>query len=104
MDKRENFNIYNYNYVIVMAKETIQIRIDADTSRFVQRLLRSGRFKTKSDALRYLLSMGISAASKFPDVAEKVEQFEYIERSTGSSPIILTGSLKELLSNRDRFN
>ena len=87
-----------------MAKETIQIRIDEDTSRFVERLLRSGLFKTKSDALRYLLSMGISAASKFPDVSEKVEQIEYIERSTGSSPIILTGSLKELLSNRDRFN
>ena len=87
-----------------MAKETIQIRIDEDTSRFVERLLRSRLFKTKSDALRYLLTMGISAASKFPDVAKKVEQFEYIERSTGSSPIILTGSLKELLSNRDRFN
>lgn len=104
MAKDKHIYVCNYNYVIVMAKQTIQIRIDEDTSQFVEKLLRSGLFKTKSDALRYLLSMGISAASKFPDIAEKVKRLKSIERSTGKSPIVLTDGLKELLAERDRSN
>ena len=61
-------NKQHYNYVIVMAKETIQIRIDEETSKYVERMLRSGLFKTKSDALRYILSAGISIlATSFID-------------------------------------
>ena len=87
-----------------MAKKTIQIRIDEDTYKFVNKLLRSGLFKTKSEALRYILSMGITAAEKFPEVFEKVERLTAIERSTGRNPILLSGGLTYLLANRDRFS
>ncbi|MCL5439567.1 MAG: hypothetical protein M1595_01490 [Candidatus Thermoplasmatota archaeon] len=87
-----------------MAKETIQIRIDEETSKFVNRMLRSGLFRTKSDALRYILSAGITAAAKFPEVSEKVERLKSMEKTTGRPPIELSGSLKDLLVNRDRFN
>ena len=87
-----------------MAKETIQIRIDEETSRFVERLLRSGLFRTRSDAIRHLLSKGMSASVEFPEIAEKVKKLRSLEKSTGKFPIELTGSLKELLSDRDRFN
>lgn len=87
-----------------MAKENIQIRIDEETSKFVDHLLRTGLFKTKSDAIRYLLSKGISVSAKFPEIAQKVDKLRSLEKSTGKSPIELRGSLKELLSNRDRFN
>lgn len=87
-----------------MAKETIQIRIDEETSKFVNRMLRSGIFKTKSDALRYILSVGITAVAKFPEVSEKVERLKSMEKTTGRLPIELSGSLKDLLVNRDRFN
>ncbi len=87
-----------------MAKKTIQIRIDEDTNKFVNKLIRSGLFKTKSEALRYILSMGITAAEKFPEVFEKVERLTAIERSTGRNPILLSGGLTYLLANRDRFS
>ncbi|MCL5786988.1 MAG: hypothetical protein AAE987_07300 [Thermoplasmataceae archaeon] len=87
-----------------MGKKTIQIRIDEDTYKFVNKLLRSGLFKTKSEALRYILSMGITAAEKFPEVFEKVERLTAIERSTGRNPILLSGGLTYLLANRDRFS
>jgi hypothetical protein len=96
--------IFNYNYVIVMAKETIQIRINEETAMFVNRLLLSGIFKSKSEALRYILSMGISATKKFPEISAKVEKLKFMEKSTGRISIDLSGSLKELLVNRDRFN
>ena len=53
-----------------MAKETIQIRIDEETAKIVNLLLGSGLFKTKSEALRYILSLGITAANRFPEVYE----------------------------------
>ena len=95
--------MYNYNYVIAMAKETIQIRVDEKTSRFVESLLVSGLFKTKSDAIRYLLSMGISATRKFSDVGEKVESLKRFEKSKGKFPIELSGGLKDLIDDRHRF-
>ena len=101
--KKANKYKLNYNHVIVMAKETIQIRIDEDTSRFVERLLRSGLFKTKSDAIRHLLSKGISASVEFSEITEKVKELKSLEKSAGRTPIELTGSLEELLSKRDRF-
>ncbi|MHB8361455.1 MAG: hypothetical protein ACYDAO_10445 [Thermoplasmataceae archaeon] len=87
-----------------MAKETIQIRIDEGTSRFVDHMLRAGLFKTKSDAIRYLLSKGMSASTEFPEISEKVDKLKSLEKSTGKSPIELRGSLKELLGSRDRFS
>ncbi len=96
-------NKLHYHYVIVMAKETIQIRVDEETSKFVNRMLRSGLFRTKSDAIRYILSAGITAASKFPEVSEKVEKLKSMEKTTGRPPIELSDGLKDLLVNRDRF-
>lgn len=87
-----------------MAKETIQIRINEETAMFVNRMLLSGIFKTKSEALRYILSMGISATEKFPEISAKVEKLKLMEKSTGRIPVDLSGSLNELLVNRDRFN
>ena len=96
-------NKLHYHYVIVMAKETIQIRIDEETSKFVNRMLRSGLFRTKSDAIRYILLAGINAAAKFPEVSEKVEKLRSMEKTTGRLPIELSDGLKDLLVNRDRF-
>ena len=87
-----------------MAKETIRIRIDEETSKFVNRMLRTGLFRTKSDALRYILSAGITAAAKFPEVSEKVERLKSRQKTSGRPPIELSGSFKDLLVNRDRFN
>ena len=87
-----------------MVKETIQIRIDEETSKFVNRLLRSGLFKTKSEAFRYILSKGVTAAEKFPEVSDKVDKLMFKEKSIGRIPMELSGSLKDLLVNRDRFN
>ena len=87
-----------------MAKETIQIRIDEETSKFVNRMLRTGLFRTKSDALRYILSAGITAVGKFPEVSEKVERLKSMEKASGRPSIELSGSFKDLLVNRDRFN
>ena len=87
-----------------MAKETIRIRIDEETSKFVNRMLRTGLFRTKSDALRYILSAGITAAAKFPEVSEKVERLKSMEKASGRLFIELSGSFKDLLVNRDRFN
>ena len=86
-----------------MTKETIQIRVDEKTSRFVESLLASGLFKTKSDAIRYLLSMGISASRRFSGVGEKVEILKRLEKSNGKFPIELSGGLKDLIDDRHRF-
>jgi hypothetical protein len=78
-----------FNYVIVIAKETIQIGIDEETTKFVNRLIRSGFFKTKSDAIRYILSIGMTATNKFPEVSDKIEKLKLMERSIGMTHIYL---------------
>jgi len=87
-----------------MAKETVQIRIDEKTSRFVELMLRTGLFNTKSDAIRYLLSKGVSASMDLPEIARKVDKLRSIEESTRTCPIELRGSLEGLLTGRDRFS
>ena len=46
----------------------------------------------------------IIAAAKFPEVSEKVERLKSMEKASGRPSIELSGSFKDLLVNRDRFN
>lgn len=67
-------------------------------------MLRSGLFKTKSEAFRYILSKRVTTADKFPEVSDKVDKLNFKEKSIGRIPMELSGNLKDLLVNRDRFN
>lgn len=96
-------NISNYNYVIVMAKQTIQIRIDERISDLVDSLVKSRMFNTKSEAIRYLLSLGVSSAIDLEKTMEKVNLLREMEKK-GKIPIELPGALKKFLNERDRFS
>ena len=70
-----------------MAKVTIQIRIDEETYKFVNRMLRSCLFRTKSDALRYILPLRMTSDAKFPEISEKDEKLKSMEKTAGRPPV-----------------
>jgi Arc/MetJ-type ribon-helix-helix transcriptional regulator len=87
-----------------MAKDTIQIRIDEDTKKFIETLVKSNLFKTRSDAIRYLLSMGMSNAGDIDDILKKVDRLKELERKEKKIPVEIPGTFKNLVRNRDRFD
>ncbi len=86
-----------------MAKQTIQIRIDERTGDLVDSLVKSRMFNTKSEAIRYLLFLGVSSAMDLEETMEKVSLLREMEKG-GRIPIKLPGALKKFLNERDRFS
>lgn len=57
-------------------------------------MLMSCLFRTKSDALRYILPLRMTADAKFPEISEKDEKLKSMGKTAVRPPIELSGSLK----------
>lgn len=87
-----------------MATEIVQVRIDSRDIEFVDFLVKAGICRNKSEAIRYLLSVGISSSQELPQIVKAVEDLKKLEKESGEFPIKLPGATKILMSERDRFS
>lgn len=86
-----------------VSKKIIPIRVDDDTMKLIEELVRLGVYNSKSEALRDLIRIGAKRARKVKVIAEAVNSLLELEKEEGDIPIKLEGALKELLAERERF-
>ena len=86
-----------------MAYEIVQIRMEHADLEFVDFLVKAGICKTRSNAIRYLVSLGISSSKKLPQIIKVVEELRKKGRESERFSIELPGATKILMSERDRF-
>ncbi len=86
-----------------MVLKILQLRISETDIRFADLLVGAGICKTRSDAFRYLIDIGVSKSSELPEIFAKVQELKELEKRTGMIPIDLKGAVSTLLNERDRF-
>jgi len=82
---------------------TVPLRLEERDLRQVDILVSLGMYKSRSEALRELIRLGVKSLEGIFEVAEAVMKLEELERNRGDIPIKLRGVLKQLLEERERF-
>lgn len=83
--------------------QVVPVRLDSELLEFINMLVRLGVFKSRSEALRELISYGLEKFRWIPEVIEAVEKLFELEKKEGEIPVKLNGALKQLLKERGRF-
>ena len=82
---------------------TVPIRLEERDLRQVDFLVSLGMYKSRSEALRELIRLGVKSLKGIFEVGEAVMKLEELEEKEGDIPIRLKGALKQLLEERERF-
>ncbi len=85
-----------------MPAEIVQVRIEKDELEFADFLVKAGICKTRSEALRFLISRGIANSDSLRLIKDRAEDLKRTERRKGKIPIDLAGATKRLIEERDR--
>ncbi len=86
-----------------MVTQVVPVRISREILEAIDRLVELGVFSSRSEALREIVKEGLTKYEKLTRIAKGVERLFEIERERGEIPIKLSGALKQLLSERERF-
>ena len=86
-----------------MGSKVIPVRLDDDTLRLVEELVRLGIYSSRSEALRDLIRIGAKHVGKIKVVAESVDRLFELESKEGDIPVQLRGALRQLMAERERF-
>jgi len=81
----------------------VPLRLEERDLRQVDLLVSLGMYKSRSEALRELIRLGVKSLKDIFEVGEAVMKLEELEKKEGDIPIKLKGVLKELLEERERF-
>jgi len=81
----------------------VPLRLEERDLRQVDLLVSLGMYKSRSEALRELIRLGVKSLKDIFEVGEAVMKLEELEKREGDIPIKLKGVLKELLEERERF-
>ena len=65
-----------------MVNEIVQIRMERGDLEFIDFLVKAGICKTRSDGIRYLVSLGISSSKKLPQIIRVVEERDILPQLT----------------------
>ncbi len=84
-----------------MGSQVVPLRIDKEVLDAVDRLVELGVFRSRTEALRELVKIGLKAYEKLTRIAEGVERLREIEEKEGEIPVKLDGGLKMLLEERE---
>ncbi len=82
---------------------TVPLRLEERDLRQVDLLVSLGMYKSRSEALRELIRLGVKSLKGIFEIAEIVMKLEELEKKGGDVPIRLKGALKQLLEERERF-
>ena len=88
----------------VMGSRVFPVRLDEGDIKQVDLLVRLGVFRSRSEALRMLIRLGVENLEELVEVSEALERLFELEREEGEIPIRLDGVLRMLLSERGRFS
>lgn len=86
-----------------MGSRVVPIRLDDDTLKLVDELVKLGVYSSRSEALRDLIRIGARHVRKIQMISETINKLFELEKKEGDIPIRLEGALRQLLANRERF-
>ncbi|RLG88022.1 MAG: CopG family transcriptional regulator [Thermoprotei archaeon] len=86
-----------------MNTQVVPIRLDDEILSFIDLLIKLGVYRSRSEALRELIRIGISSLGGMVEVVRAVDKLFEKEKEIGDIPIKLDGVLKEFLKERERF-
>ena len=86
-----------------MGSKVIPVRLDNDTLRLIEELVRLGIYSSRSEALRDLIRIGARHVGKIRVIADSVDKLFELESKEGDIPIRLKGALRRLIAERERF-
>jgi hypothetical protein len=89
--------------VLGMGSKTVSIRIERETLDAVDALVRLGIFKSRSEALKTLIKIGLSSVGDVANIVKISERLFELERTLGYIPVRLDGGFKDLMEMRERF-
>lgn len=86
-----------------MGSRVVPVRLEDDTLRLIDELVRLGIYSSRSEALRALIRIGARHAGNIRVVAESADKLFELEEREGDIPIQLRGALRRLIGERERF-
>ncbi len=86
-----------------MGSRVVPIRLDEETLRIIDTLVRLGIYGSRSEAVRELVKLGAEKVGKLSRILEAVEKLFQLEEEHGDIPVRLDGALQQLLEERGRF-
>jgi hypothetical protein len=89
--------------VLGMGSKTVSTGIEQETLDAVDALVKLGIFKSRSEALKILIKIGLSSVGDVVNVVKISERLFELERTLGYIPVRLDGGFKDLMEMRERF-
>lgn len=94
--------IYEYIFILHMTSRIIPVRLRERELKWIDQLVKKGIFRSRSEAIRELLSLGIENLSYLSELSIALERLFELEKSEGEIPIDLSGATRQLLEERER--
>ena len=88
--------------VLGMGSKTVSTGIEQETLDAVDALVKLGIFKSRSEALKILIKIGLSSVGDVVNVVRISERLFELERTLGYIPVRLDGGFKDLMEMRMR--
>ncbi len=86
-----------------MGSRVVPIRLDEETLRLIDTLVRLGIYSSRSEAVRELVKAGAEKVERLSRILEAVEKLFQLEEEHGDIPVSLDGALRQLLEERGRL-
>ncbi|MCC5997688.1 MAG: ribbon-helix-helix domain-containing protein [Thermofilum sp.] len=91
--------LYVYIYVY-LGSRVVPVRLGEDELKKIDELVKHGVFRSRSEAIRELVRLGVKLAY-VSDVLEAVERLYELEKVEGRIPVELGGATRLLLEERE---
>lgn len=85
-----------------MVTKIIPVRLKEQELRQIDQLVEYGIFRSRSEAIRELVRLGVENLAHLSEVLRAVEKLFELERAGGKIPIDLSGATRQLLKERER--
>lgn len=86
-----------------MGTEIAPVRLKSRDLEQIDQLIELGIFKSRSEALREPIKLGIENLKHIAEISMALEKLFKLEKSEGRIPIGLNGATKQLLKERERI-
>jgi Arc/MetJ-type ribon-helix-helix transcriptional regulator len=86
-----------------MGTKVVPLRLDEEILSFVDLLVKFGIYSSRSEALRELIKSGIEDFEDISEITIAVDKLFELEREEKDIPVKLSGALKQLMEERNRF-
>jgi len=85
-----------------MSTKIVPVRLRDQELRQIDQLVEYGVFRSRSEAIRELVRLGIENLAQASDILKAVERLFEAERNEGEIPIDLSGATRQLLVERGK--